>query len=58
MDAFGHLKAIGHTSGVAPLLKKAGVQSDEGVVTLPGPAFIGAAAKRFFDREPKVRTVH
>lgn len=55
MDAFGHLKAIGHTSGAAPLLKKAGVVADEGVVALP-EKFTDAASKRYFDREPAVRT--
>jgi len=57
MDAFGHLKAIGHTPGARPLLDRAGVQADDGVVELPGKAFIGAAAKRFFEREKKVRTI-
>lgn len=57
MDAFGHLKAIGHTPGASALLKKAGVQPDDGVVSVPGKAFIDAAAKRFFDREPKARMV-
>jgi len=55
MDAFGHLKAIGHTAEAQPLLDKAGVEPDEGVVALDGDAFIAAAAKRFWDREPKVR---
>jgi len=57
MDAFGHLKAIGHTPGAMALLAKAGVQADEGVVELPSKDFIDAAAKRFFDREGKVRSV-
>ena len=54
MDAFGHLKAIGATDAAKPLLDKAGVEPDEGVVGL-GADFITAAAKRFWDREPKVR---
>lgn len=54
MDAFGHLKAIGHTKEAQPLLDKAGVVADAGVVNLNG-GFIEAAAKRFFDREPSVR---
>ncbi|MET3663949.1 catalase [Caulobacter sp. 1776] len=54
MDAFGHLKAIGATDAAKPLLDKAGVEPDEGVVGL-GDDFIAAAAKRFWDREPKVR---
>ena len=54
MDAFGHLKAIGHTPEAKPLLDKAGVEPDAGVTAL-GDSFIAAAGKRFFDREPKVR---
>ncbi|HEX4504081.1 MAG TPA: catalase [Alphaproteobacteria bacterium] len=54
MDAFGHLKAIGHTPEAKPLLDKAGVEPDAGVTDL-GAAFLTAAAKRFWDREPKVR---
>ena len=55
MDAFGHLKAIGHNTEAKPLLDKAGVQPDDGVVDLDG--FIEAAKKRYWDREPKVRTL-
>ncbi len=54
MDAFGHLKAIGHTPEAKPLLEKAGVAPDEGVVDV-NKAFIAAAGKRYFAREPKVR---
>lgn len=53
-DAFGHLKAIGASDGAQPLLDRAGVEPDAGV-TGTGKAFIAAAAKRFFDREPAVR---
>lgn len=56
MDAFGHLKAIGYTKEAMPLLHKAGVVKDEGVTEL-GNAFISAAVKRFFDREPSVRNL-
>lgn len=56
MDAFGHLKAIGHTPESKPLLEKAGVEPDEGVTKLGAP-FLEAAAKRFFAREPNVRTL-
>jgi catalase len=31
MDAFGHLKAIGHTPEAKPLLDKAGIEPDAGV---------------------------
>ncbi len=56
MDAFGHLKAIGASAAAKPLLDKAGVQADEGVTDLGG-TFIAAAKKRFYSREPKVRTL-
>jgi catalase len=56
MDAFGHLKAIGATKASQALLDKAGVIADAGITDL-GPKFIQAAARRFFDREPKVRTL-
>ncbi|MEG3148751.1 catalase [Sphingomonas sp. ZT3P38] len=56
MDAFGHLKAIGHSPEAKPLLDKAGVVPDEGVVPI-GKGFTAAAAKRFWDREPGVRTL-
>jgi catalase len=54
MDAFGHLKAIGHTPEAQPLLDKAGVVPDEGVVPLDKD-FTAAAAKRYWAREPGVR---
>ncbi|WCT74456.1 catalase [Sphingomonas naphthae] len=56
MDAFGHCKAIGHSEAARPLLDKAGVEPDEGMVGL-GKPFVKAAAKRFYAREPKVRTL-
>ena len=56
MDAFGHLKAIGHTAEAKPLLEKAGVVPDAGVTEL-GQAFTANAAKRFFVREPGVRNL-
>jgi catalase len=56
-DAFGHLKAIGHTKEAQPLLDKAGVEADAGVVDLAGGAdgFIEPARTRQWDREPSVR---
>jgi len=56
-DAFGHLKAIGHTPEAQPLLDKAGVVADDRVVVLgkDGKAFVAVAAGRQWDREPKVR---
>jgi len=58
-DAFGHLKAIGYTPEAQPLLDKAGVEADAGVVDLSNgaDAFIKPAATRQWDREPKVRTL-
>jgi catalase len=55
MDAFGHLKAIGHNAASKPLLDKAGVEPDEGVTDLAG--FVEAAKKRYWAREPNVRTL-
>ncbi len=53
MDAFGHLKAIGHDAAAKALLDKAGIQPDAGVVDLA--SFLSAAPKRYWDREPRVR---
>jgi catalase len=55
MDAFGHLKAIGHNPGAKPLLDKAGVEPGVGVTDLRG--FVEAAKQRYWDREAKVRTL-
>ena len=55
MDAFGHLKAIGHNAEAKPLLDKAGVEPDEGVTDLAG--FVEAAKRRYWDREASVRTL-
>jgi catalase len=59
-DAFQHLKVIGHSKEAQPLLDKAGVKPDAGIVALAGKGngFVEAAqAGRIWDREPKVRTV-
>ena len=53
MDAYGHVKTIGHNAGAQALLDKAGVVADAGVVTLD--RFTKVAPKRHWDREPKVR---
>src|ERR1035438_7410637 len=45
MDAFGHLKAIGASKAAKPLLDKAGVAPDDGVIGL-GKDFIEAARRR------------
>lgn len=56
MDAFGHLKAIGASDAAQPLLDKAGVVPDAGVTALDG-SFVEMAAKRFYEREAKVRNL-
>ena len=57
-DAFGHLKVIGHVAAAAPLLERAGIAPDAGVIALEGPrsiaAFVAAAkTARLWEREPK-----
>ena len=56
-DAFGHLKTIGATLGSRPLIERAAISPDEGVVSLEDgfDAFVAAAAYRHWDREPEVR---
>jgi len=59
-DAFGHLKVIGHVAAAAPLLERAGVNPDAGVVEIDAgrsiSAFITAAKKaRIWAREPTLR---
>lgn len=58
-DAFGHLKAIGFTPEARPLLDKAGVEPDAGVVDLSDDvaSWLVPASTRQWDREPKVRTL-
>ncbi|CAN7576743.1 catalase [Phenylobacterium sp. LjRoot219] len=58
-NAYVHLKAIGFTAAAQPLLDKANVVADEGVVSLErGPeAFLPPARTRQWSREPKVRTL-
>jgi catalase len=55
MDAFCHLKAIGHNADAAPLLDAAGITPDEGVTDLCG--FVKAAGRRYWDREPRLRSL-
>jgi len=57
--AFGHLKAIGFTAEAQPLLDRAGVEPDAGVVDIAASAaaFTAPASTRQWDREPKVRTL-
>ena len=56
LDAFGHLKAIGFTDAARPLIDKAGIVADDGVTGVDG-GFVAAAAGRFYDREPSLRTL-
>jgi catalase len=55
-DAFGHLKAIGIDQGAERLLKKAGVEKDDGVIAISAmDRFIASAKTRQWDREANVR---
>ncbi|MCJ2066155.1 catalase [Methylobacterium sp. J-088] len=60
-DAFAHLKVIGHSTAAMPLMDKAGVVPDAGVVVMDGhdgKAFLQTAATgRVWAREPSVRTI-
>jgi hypothetical protein len=59
MDAFGHLKAIGATEAAKPLLDKAGVEPDAGIVPID-ECFVQAAGRRYgagsikYARSPEV----
>jgi catalase len=55
--AFGHLKAIGFTRECQPLLDKANVRPDGGVVNVAEAteSFIAQARTRLWEREPSVR---
>jgi len=58
-DAFAHLKIIGHVPDAAPLLERAGIEADEGVVAVASAKNVGAfitAAKgpRTWNRERAV----
>jgi catalase len=61
-DGFAHLKVIGATPEAQPLLDKAGVIADEGIVTVNRGSTTNsflerAALGRIWKREPAVRTV-
>lgn len=58
-DAFGHLKAIGFSDQAQPLLDKAGVQPDAGIVALLKNAgsFVALASTRQWEREPTLRSL-
>ncbi len=62
-DGFAHLKVIGATPETQPLLDKAGVIADEGVLIVnrgsTASSFLERAAQgRIWKREPAVRTVY
>lgn len=55
-NAFVHLKAIAACKGTQPLLDKANVEKDAGIVAVEDVSeFIKQAKTRQWDREPKVR---
>jgi len=59
-DAFAHCKFIAHVEAAGPLLDKAGVEPDEGVIPIGDAAGIGAFVEtcrklRLWAREPKVK---
>ncbi|MBN9439371.1 catalase [Bosea sp. (in: a-proteobacteria)] len=58
-DAFGHLKAIGFSPQARPLLEKAGVFVDAGIVALSDDptAVVEAARTRQWDREARIRSL-
>jgi catalase len=56
MDAYGHLKAIGFDEHGSLLIARAGLKAEEGVQEL-GSGFAAAASRRYWDREPNVRTL-
>jgi catalase len=57
-DAYQHLKVIGHSDAAMPLLQKAGVVPDDGVVSTDKHFAKAAAKGRVWDREPSVRTIY
>ena len=60
-DAFGHLKVIAHSPDAEPLLQKAGIKPDEGIVELRDSKAVSQFIKtarngRIWGREPKLRS--
>ncbi|MFT3664556.1 catalase [Piscinibacter sp.] len=55
MDAYGHCKTIAHCEGTKPILAKAGVEPDAGVV--PVEALVKTGVSRHWAREAKVRAL-
>jgi catalase len=56
-NAFAHLKAIGFSADAMPLLTKAGIKPDAGIIDLKSDAkaFLAQAKTRQWDREPTLR---
>jgi len=55
MDAYAHCKTIAHCEGTQLILRKAGVEADEGIV--PVEALLTTGVSRHWAREAKVRTL-
>ena len=60
-NAFAHLKVIGHTAEAQPLLDRAGVMPDAGIIPLTNAKSVGTfikAAKhgRIWQREPTLHS--
>ena len=51
-DAFAHLKVIGHTAAAMPLLQKANIMPDGGVIAMQA----GSSSSRFRNQAAKGRT--
>lgn len=57
-DAYAHLKAIGISDGARPLVQRAGIDSDAGVIDPFGvKEFVDAAKTRQWSREANVRSL-
>ena len=61
-DAFGHLKVIAYSPVASALLQAAGIEPDEGTISLDGAkafkTFIGTAREgRRWEREPTLRSI-
>jgi catalase len=57
-DAYAHLKVIGFSPEAQPLLDKAGVRRDAGVVPFGGGQFWNIAGQRQWSRESQVRPAY
>jgi len=55
MDAFGHCKTIAYDENSQPLLDKAGIEPDDGVISLKD--FLRVGTQRHWNREPNIRSL-